>query len=140
MSTPIVRSPSFMISSFRAFVIPLFLAGAGGLLSACVMAPKWQVQKAVTPELVAQTLASGDVGEARLGEAQFVRRQHAQVDLDVGEAPLAVDAAVLVEVAACHPQGLIPLREYDRLPQQPLARSTIPIDLDDRIGARWRTS
>ncbi len=34
----------------------LLLLGAGGFLSACVTAPKWQSQKMVTPELVAQTL------------------------------------------------------------------------------------
>jgi len=34
----------------------LVLLGAGGFLSACIVAPKWQAQRQVTPELVAQTL------------------------------------------------------------------------------------
>src|SRR5271167_4001854 len=56
MTTPIVRSPSLMISKFRACVIPLLLAGTGGYLSACVTAPQWQIQHRVTPELVGKTL------------------------------------------------------------------------------------
>ena len=55
MTTPIPRSP-FLISKFRALVIPLLLVGAGAFLSACVTAPRWQIQHKVTPELVARTL------------------------------------------------------------------------------------
>ena len=38
------------------FTHALVLLGAGGFLSACIVAPKWQAQRQVTPELVAQTL------------------------------------------------------------------------------------
>ena len=79
MSTPISRSPSFLISKFRAFVIPLLLAGAGGgFLSACVTAPRWQIQHKVTPELVARTLDEPG---------------HVQADLpeDVPEFPVRVE-------------------------------------------------
>ena len=51
-----IRCYSLLIPRSRAFVIPLLLAVAGALPSACVTAPRWQIQHKVTPELVARTL------------------------------------------------------------------------------------
>jgi hypothetical protein len=51
----------------------LVLLGAGGFLSACLVAPKWQAQRQVTPELVALTLDEPGATRADLGPEDFPR-------------------------------------------------------------------